>query len=327
MSFLKKIFSNPRQTAMPTVTNLDKFKKRFAMVGTVGSGKSTVAAGIIMTAQTLSADDPNFYGEVIESNSDIIADASKLKRGHFPRKTEAYQSYPVESGLVLTWTGSFGRERKLQIPICDIAGEDVQQMIRQTRTELKPEDFYANQQLLNYIRDADGFLFCVPASRALIFDDDVQLEREPSSDEAVSDPDVPVTRILQDIINYKTRARGKPIDAIGVIITKSDLILPYLAQWGIDLYDPKGLRMFLNNYFSATAMTLKRYVDKANVQFFPSHFQVLKNTDGSVKKWSDGGDRIELFRDLRNPQRARKVPRYSEQSYVNLFEWLRSFAT
>jgi hypothetical protein len=310
---------------MPSATSLYKYKTRFALLGTVGSGKSTVAAGIILTAQYLSADDPSFYGEVIESNSDIIMDTSLLKRGYFPSKTAAYQNYAVESGLVLIWSQLAGlRERKIQIPICDIAGEDVQQMIRQTRAVLSPTDYNANQQLLNYIKDADGFLVCVPASRALMFTDDAQLEREPSSPELVSDPDVPLARILQDVINYKAQTRGKNIKAIGVIVTKADLMDPFAERLGIDLYDPAGLREFLDNYFSATSMALKRYVDKANVRFFPSHFQVMKNKDGSVKKWAGGGDRIALFHDIR---RKRMVPRYSEQSYVDLFEWLRSFAT
>jgi GTPase SAR1 family protein len=324
-NIINRMLRSRPQTIMPSASSLYKYNTRFALLGTVGSGKSTVAAGIILTAQYLSADDPTFYGQVIESNSDIIMDTSLLKRGYFPSKTAAYQNYAVESGLVLIWTQLGGlRERKIQIPICDIAGEDVQQMIRQTRAVLSPQDYNANQQLLTYIKQADGFLICVPASRALMFTDDAQLEREPSSDDLVSDPDVPVSRILQDIINYKSSSGGKNIKAIGVVVTKSDLMNPFAERLGIDLYTEEGLRDFLDNYFAQTSMTLKRYVDKANVRFFASHFQVMKNKDGKVKKWPNGGDRIELFHDIR---RKRMVPRYSEQSYVDLFEWLRSFAT
>jgi len=321
------IFNRVPQRAKPpplptTSSNLPyKYKSRFAMLGTVGSGKSTVAAGIILTAQTLSGDWPDFYCQVIESNSDILLDASNLRRGRFPGKTNPYQPHPVESGILLIWGGVLG-EKKVQVPICDIAGEDVQQMIRQSRRTLGPESFNANVQLLNYIRDADAFLLCVPASRALMFYDDEQIEREPSADTEVGDPDVPVARILNDVINYKAKTRGKPINAIGVIITKWDLIAPYAARYGMDLYDPtgEGLTQFMKVCFPATAMTLKPYIDKSKVKFFPSHFQVQRDSDGIVKRWGGGGDRIDVIQE-------RTVPRYREQSYVNLFEWLRSFAT
>lgn len=321
MAFLRNIINKPRQTPMPSATNLYRYKNRFAMLGTVGSGKSTVAAGIILTAMTLSANNPNFFGQVIESNSDILLDQSNLRRGRFPNKTNPYQPHPVESGLVLIWKGFFG-ERKVQIPICDIAGEDVQQMIRQNRLTLDRESFNANRQLMDYVRDADGFLLCVPASRALLFQDDAQLEREPSVVEGVGDPDVPLARILNDVINFKAQTRGKAIKAIGVIITKWDLIEPYAARLGMDLYDPtlEGRRRFMKTCFPATSMTLKPYVNKARVKFFPSHFQVQTYEDGSVKKWPNGGDKIDVLQE-------RRVPRYSEQSYVNLFTWLRSFAT
>ena len=129
---------------MPTAAQLYKYKNRFAMLGTVASGKSTVAAGIVLTAQTLSSDIPDFYCRVIESNSEILQDASNLRRGRFPAKTKAYEKYPVESGLLLIWNKRFGGDRKIQIPICDVAGEDVQQMIKTSRLRLSNEASAAN---------------------------------------------------------------------------------------------------------------------------------------------------------------------------------------
>ena len=156
-----------------------------------------------------------------------------------------------------------------------------------------------------------------------MFMDDQQIERESSVDEGVGDPDVPLSRILNDVIHFKEgQSRAKPINAIGVIITKWDLIAPYAERNNMDLYDPtgEGLRHFMRVCFPATSMTLKPYIDKAKVRFFPSHFQVKKYEDGTVEKWPDRGDRIDVIQE-------RRVPRYSEQSYVNLFEWLRTFAT
>lgn len=319
MSFTDRVLGRTRNPIIPTASQLYQYKTRFGMLGTVGSGKSTVASGVVLTAQTLSSDLPDFYCRVIESNSDILADASNLRRGRFPRKTDAYERYPIESGLLLIWRGFFG-EKKVQIPICDIAGEDIQQMIKQSRLRLSNEAFNANQQLLKYVKDADGFLLCVPASRALMFLDDAQIEAEPSVEDGVGDPDVPVSRILNDIINFKSEHKGKPINAIGVIITKWDLLAPYAVRAGMNLYEEDGIQNFMKTCFPSTSMHLKPYVDKDKVKFFPSHFNVLKDDAGNVKKWGDGGDRIDVIQE-------RRVPSYSEQSYVNLFKWLRSFAT
>lgn len=322
MSIINKILKRDTKPIMPSASQLYHYKNRFAMMGTVGSGKSTVTAGLVLTAMTLSSDLPDFYCRVIESNSDILADASNLRRGRFPHKTEAYERYPVESGLLLIWKTWRGT-RQIQIPICDIAGEDIQQMIKQSRLRLGNEQFNANQQLLKYVKDADGFLICVPASRALMFLDDEQIEHEESVEEGtVGDPDVPLSRILNDIINFKTEHKGKSINAIGVIITKWDLLAPYAVRAGMDIYDStgEGLNNFMKTCFPGTLMHLKPYLDADQVKFFPSHFNVKRHEDGKVEKWGDTGDRIDVIQE-------RRVPRYSEQSYVNLFKWLRSFAT
>ena len=78
MSFLQRLRS-PRQrddAFLPSHMQY-KFKTRFAMLGTVGSGKSTVASAIILTAQTLSARYPQFYARVLEGGtSNILTDFS-----------------------------------------------------------------------------------------------------------------------------------------------------------------------------------------------------------------------------------------------------------
>lgn len=318
--YISGLFGAKRTDGMPRATRHYKYKTRFAMLGTVGSGKSAVAAGIHLTAQTLSAMQPKFFCRVLEHTSNILADVSNLRRGRFPKKTNPYQPHPPESGLLVSWPGFLG-EKKVQVPLADIAGEDWHQTIRQYR-DLNPLDaatYKANINLINYVREADGYICVVPASRALMFQDDVQLER--GSSELEVDPDVNLARILSAVIDYKEQSRGKDIKGIAVIITKWDLIAPYAENWGMDLYDPtgQGLQTFMDICFPATIMELKACgLDK--VQFFPSHFQVLKNEDGTVRKWPDGSDRIDIIQN-------RRVPRYSEESYVKLFDWLRGFAS
>jgi hypothetical protein len=306
---------------MPTQMQY-QYKTRFAMLGTVGSGKSTVASSIVLTAMTLSSKYKNFYCRVLEGDtSSILEDVSNLRRGRFPNKTNPYSPYPPESGLLLTWQGTWGK-KQVQIPICDVAGEDIQQMIRQDSRILSQDSFRFNQNLIRYIRDAEGFLVAVPASRALMFQDDAVIEREVTPDGRLADPDVPLSRILNEVLHYKDESRGRRIKGIGVIITKYDLIAPYAARWGMDLNDPtgQGLTRFMDTCFPSTQMTLKPLVDAGKVQFFPSAVKVQINEKGVVGKWPDGGDKIEVLQ-------AQRKPVYEEQAYVNLFNWLRSFAT
>jgi GTPase SAR1 family protein len=299
-----------------------KYKTRFAMLGTVGSGKSTVTAAIFLTAQTLSGHPEfrNFYTETLEgSTSSILDDVSRLRRGHFPEKTQKYLAAPPEAGLGLTWGGRFG-DKRVQIPICDIAGEDVQQMIRQSRIALNPDQYNDNVQLINYVRDADGFILVVPASRALMFADDVAIESEYDVHGNVSDPDVPLQRILNEIFRYKQQTRGKRVKGIAVVITKWDLIAPFAARLGMDIGTPDGLYKFMHTCFPGTSSALKRFIDKGMVQFFPSAIKVMLNADGTKRKWpGTDNDRIEVRQDERKPV-------YEEQSYVRLFLWLKSFA-
>jgi hypothetical protein len=323
MSFLKRMIPGQRSTdyAMPTQMQY-QYKTRFAMLGTVGSGKSTVASAIVLTAMTLSSKYKNFYCRVLEGDtSRILADASNLRRGHFPDKTNPYSPYPPESGLLLTWQGTWGK-KQVQIPICDVAGEDIQQMIRQDSRVLTQDAYRFNTQLVRYVRDAEGFLVAMPASRALMFENDQVIEKEYDASGRVSDPDVPLSRILNAIFQYKDESRGRRIKGIGVVITKWDLIAPHAARWGMDLNDPtgEGMRRFIEVCFPSTSMTLKPLVDAGKVHFFPSAFKVQVNEDGSIRKWPDGGDKIEVIQQERKPV-------YEEQSYVNLFNWLRSFAT
>jgi len=96
-NFSKVIQSRPAQTtttfglAEAGNNALYASKCRFAMLGTPESGKTTVAAGLVLTSQTRSSDLPDFKCRVNEGSTSIISDASKLRQGIFPAKTAAYQ--------------------------------------------------------------------------------------------------------------------------------------------------------------------------------------------------------------------------------------------
>lgn len=295
------------------------------MVGTVGSGKSTVAGGIVLTAQTL-VHDPRakFFCRVLENRTNILADASNLRRGRFPVKTPAYQISPPEAGLLMMWRSWLG-ERKMQIPICDVAGEDIQELIRKVGVPDDPDSYYASTTIINHVINSDGFIVIVPASRALL-DTDCQIEEEAANLEV--DPDVNLARILSEVVSHKDKSRGKEIKGIAVVITKWDLLAPYAKNMGISFYDEydniilENINRFMEISFPATYMELKAAgLPPDKIQYFPSHFQALRNKKGEIQKWPDGSYKIEC-EFIQN----RRVPVYSEKSYVNLFEWLKQFA-
>lgn len=114
------------------------FKTRFAMLGTVGSGKTTVSACMLITAHTRSNDDPDFYCQTVERKSGIRVSASNLRRGIFPPKTIPTGNTTYESGLKIrrkTWHG----EKFVHIPIVDVAGEDLQYLLSDFEMNYVPD--------------------------------------------------------------------------------------------------------------------------------------------------------------------------------------------
>ncbi|RLC88057.1 MAG: hypothetical protein DRJ03_04105 [Chloroflexi bacterium] len=322
MSFLNKlrtkIFQKPAQPIMPT--QLYTYKTRFAMLGPTGSGKTTVSAMLVLAAQVLSSDMPTFRCRVLEGTSSILDAVSHLRQGHFPPKTTAHMRYAAEAGLLMRQKTSFG-ERKIQVPIVDIAGEDIDILVAQysrTAQNIAPVAYSLAQNLVNYVRECDGYILCVDSSRAL----GIKGYSMPS-DEVQEDPDVYLTRVLNSIFTYKEQSHGKPIKGIAVVITKWDTIESYAPNWGMDIYDPtgRGLDEFMHTCFPQTSMTLKDhgFGFGANIRVFPSYIHVERNSDGTPKTWKDGTPRIII--------KHRRIPDCDLQSYVDLIDFLLGFAT
>ena len=216
----------------PMVQSLYPSKSRAALIGSVGAGKSAVAAGLKMAAETKVAVEEDYYCRVIEGRSEIHQDAADLRDGHFPRKTKAFNSFAAEAGLLNTWEKKIkvlGREKviwrkQLQVPICDVAGEDLQQTIRQVRAQgALGENAKQNvRNLISYVRESDVLMVICKATRAKgLFPRGKQLEFE--QDRKLSDdPDVNLVRMLEDLINYKENYRSRPLKGLCVIITAWD---------------------------------------------------------------------------------------------------------
>lgn len=313
------LFQTPQQQAK-YITPFES-KTRFTMIGPIGSGKTTIAALMLVTAETRSQDEPAFYCNVLEHGSQIREAAWSLRAGRFPPKTEPTGRYAYETGLEITKQGFLG-EKKVHIPLIDVAGEDQQIMLVKyegPRAVRNPVNYLTAKTLLNYMKSSKGFILTLCAPRVPI--PGLDLEREP---EGISNfPDVNIARMLQEVLNYK---KGKNLEGLAVVITKWDILQPYLIEkHGIDLYEPGGIEQFMNVYFPGTTMQLKQLAKKVDIQYFPSHVSLQKDENGEVQYWGPNDPKVNIITKDAEEQPCLK-PDYSEASYMALFDYLESFA-
>lgn len=316
-----------------TSSSLYYCKSRFSLIGTVGSGKSTVAALIGLTTQTLSSVEPEFFCRIIERNSDIYADISNLRSGRFPAKTAPLSAFATEAGLLLAKkkTPSFLGMKQLQMPICDVSGEDLQLNIRQYAAKmgnLGAAAYSAFAQLTRYVKECDGMIVCVDASRAVL-GRDIQIKTE--DDKYLHfDPDVNLVRILNDVFDYREQIR-RPLKGIAIVITKWDELKPHVEHLGLDLFNPtqNDMAVFMDTFFPSVSQAIKSYIltnNSVRIAYFPMYVEIERNEDGTEKRRKEDKSLIvkakqsNLLGDLRKPS-------YAEQSCANLIEWLLGFAT
>lgn len=314
---VKKQFEQASQPVQPLFLRHYDTKTRFAMIGTVGAGKTTISANLLITAQTKSDDEPNFYCRVIEYKSNLRNSASNLRHGRFPPKTIPTGNSTYESGLELRWTGIFG-EKYVHIPIVDVAGEDIQFMLEGYNIgEAQQHINYRRlKDLVQYIKESEGFIIALPAPRAYVGSSQI----EPEPEDLAADPDVNLSRLLEQIINYKRNNRGKPIKYIAVVITKYDLFQDYATKNNMNLYEQGGIEHFMRVHFPDTNMQLKYLKDKGLVKFYPSYVSLEYDEDGNVMTWEDGTPRV-----ARDPKKNK--PKYAESAYMQLFKDLEPFAS
>jgi len=297
------------------------------MLGTVGSGKTTVTGLITLTAITMSAYlQEQFKCDVIESASGILFAQSELRKGRFPPKTQWNEPVLYESGLLMQWDSRF-RKREMHLPICDVAGEVVADLVSKYREgmyDLEDRTMRETKFLVDQIKDRDGYILTVPAPRANLFVDKETKESVPMEKETAlrQDPDVNLSSILEAVISYKRKHKAHPIQGIAVVVTKYDMVKDICEAEQMDLYDESGVgfRNFMNTCFPATANKL-RFFGLENVAFFPSEVGLYE------EPWDDGKPRIKIInrRDDKDETPCR-VPEYPEQQYVRLINYLKEFA-
>lgn len=295
-----------------------KVKIRFGMLGPVSSGKSTIAAGILHTAETLSSLVPNFYCRVLPTSTHILSDANNLRLGRFPEKTDPFLPKAPEAGFLICERG--WREKKVQVPICDVAGEisdyieakasgfTASQVIKQRMQSI-------NKSVIDTIKDCKGFIMALSAPEALMFRDSA----------STFDPDVYMHTVMNEILEYRRRNK-KEDPRIIVVLTKWDEVSDKAKSIQMDVYDETdyGMAKFLANGYPATNMLLKPLRDKGLVRFFRSWFKIKRREDGSKEYWPDTKKPvIDLIEDETGFIRFR--PSYSETDYVEIVRYIGSF--
>ena len=320
---VKSLFKTPEQ---PKYITPFESKTRFTMIGAVGAGKTTIAALMLITAETRSQDEQGFYCNVLEYGSQIREAAWSLRTGHFPPKTVPTGEYAYETGLEIVSKRFFG-EKKVHIPLIDVAGEDQQIMLRKyigPQASRNPVNYLTAKTLLNYMKSSKGFILTLCAPRIPV--PGLNLEGEP--DGISKFPDVNMSRMLQEVRNYK---KGKNIEAIFVVITKWDILQPYMIdKYGINLYAPGGIQKFMNVYFPGTAMQLKHLEDKGIVKYYPSHVKLVKDERGQVEYWAPDDPKVNVVDKIiaeDGTENPCLLPDYSQASYMALFDDLEALAS
>jgi len=287
--------------------------RRVTTVGTWASGKTTALACLGLACETLSASNPHFKYWPDEKQSGIRLFWSNLRRGRFPPATPPGNYY--ESGFMLQWDGGFSGDKTVMLPFCETSGEDCQKLIGTYALDpyhATPVSMQATKQLFEYILRSDGFILIAPISRALMFGDK-GVEAEP--DDLPVDPDLNLARILDAIYKYREQTHSKPIKGMAILLSKYDKIIDVAKARGMDLRTIDGRKRFMDMYFPQTSANLKKF--GIAVQYFPVFVQVETNDAGKPLTWDDDSGQKILV------DQRRRLPVYSEETYLNLIEWIK----
>jgi len=358
--------SKPSNGIAPTEEEFGACGNKVALIAPPAAGKTVTVAGMFMRAQakvrqTVGTSNP-FFARILEKGSDIHQDISNLMDGTFPAKTQAYLGFRSSPGMLLeqkkyadTGKSLFGRKirkqfwhKMLQLPICDLPGETLTQVMWQVRAQTGYQA-KATKDMIEYaikeMRGSDAYIFILKASTAKGLGDQLEQER----DRTVSrDPDVNLVRMLEDVANYKMK-QGSSLKAAYVVISAVDKIQKRAERIGFDLLSPQrgqqDIENFVSHCFPQFYSALHSYYIP-QIKYYPMFFETVKDEKGEELLFND---QIEIrnpdgtfgirtvqrphiaVKDIYDPsaaniwQNARSI-NYSEQQYDNLLNDLMELA-
>ena len=334
------------ESSTATPIHLFPVKNRISGIGTTKAGKSAHFAGLVKAAEkqvakTKGSDYP-FFCQILENTSNILEDVARLRDGHFPDKTDAYQQFAAEAGLLLEWEHRvkvplLGSRKlwtkRLQVPICDLAGEDLAQIIRQVRAAgiIGNETRSRVRQLISYVRQSDGYIIIIKATRARGLG---KVMEEEVGKGLSKYADANLVRMIYDILTYKALHPERPVKGVAVVITAWDRLAPVAKQIGFDPLSPtvgqRDIEHFVEAAFPSTyaAITSMRV---PNIRYFPSFFETEKNEKGEELCWQDEPDSPRIKKvNIHDPQYEWYdnvgAIKDSEKFFFDELNWLREFA-
>lgn len=303
----------------PEASATKQYEKNVTLIGTRASSKTTILGCIALTCQIESVNNPKFTYSIEEKTSGICQVPADLCLGKFPPATPPGQIY--EADIVMRFKNGWSGGKKVRIPFAETAGEDIENLIGQHQKYMyqQPLPTYRNAENLNRIIAAShGYMVAASIPRSTMNFPHYASEKEP--DTLHRDADLNVYRILQRIFQYKQRRGAKPIEGIAILLTKYDMVSPWVKEKEMDLTDPEGAKLYLNTYFRQTMGALKNFgLDK--VRFFPVFVQVEKvyHSDGTFHfKTRSDGQGYQILVDQDN-----NLPIFSLGPYQQLLGWIK----
>jgi len=328
-------------------------QNRITMIGTMGAGKSSHLAGLLIAAdrkvsKTRDTDFPFRY-YLREGSGNIEHDKSALRNGHFPPKTGALKASTIEQRITFEWahikrvagTELTLSKRQSDMPICDLAGEDLCLLIEkvnQART-LQQAALLNAQRITSMVMQSSGLMLMIKATRAQGLG--VELEKEPTTIEGLSIySDANMKRMIDGVVRFKKQnPNSPPLKGIAIVVTAWDGLAPVAEQISTitgQKFDPLDITIsqecldkFLYACYPSTHAAISS-LHLRNVRYFPSFFEVERDRYGKPVSW-DGTEspkikKPALFDPARSWEDNVNTVLSSEYWFFKELDWLQEFA-
>jgi hypothetical protein len=344
----------PKNQNIGDLLDVQPDQNRITIIGTIGSGKSAYLAGTLITAdrkvsKSRGTDHPFRY-YLREGSGNIEHDKSALRAGHFPPKTGALKMSSIEQRVTFEWAHVryvAGKEitlskRQADMPICDLAGEDLCQLIEkvnQTRT-LQGAALITEQRVLNIVTQSAGLVIIIKATRAQGLG--VELEKEPTTIDGLSIySDANYKRMIDGIVKFKRlNPNSPPLRGVAIVVTAWDGLAPVAEKISLitnKKFDPldtkisqESLDKFLYMCYPSTHAALTSLHIK-NIRYFPSFFEIEKDSNGRPVCWEGTTSpkimRKEIFDPKQNFEDNVNSIETSEFWFDKFIDWQQEFAT
>jgi hypothetical protein len=170
-----------------------------------------------------------------------------------------------------------------------LPGETLNQVIWQIRalnTDMQRTAKDVIEHALAEMLECEACVFITKASEVLGFDE--QIDR-PKDDTGNIDPDVPLTRMAEYILNTKMK-RSEQMKKIFVAITAWDKLAPKAEKQGINLLDPyvgrQHMEDFVANFYPQFYAAIHSHVRGKDIEYYPLYFETIKE-NGKEKLFDD----------------------------------------